>query len=129
MAGRVDFYFVPLPPARGLIDGGKVAALAVSNSQRSSALPNVPTTVEAGIANSQYDFWLGMFAPAGTPKDIVEKLHAEIVKAVQDPGVKERLARLGADPMTMMPAAFDAFVKKEIDLNAELVKAAGVKVN
>jgi tripartite-type tricarboxylate transporter receptor subunit TctC len=129
MAGRVDFYFVPLPPARGLISSGKVAALAVSNSKRASALPDVPTTVEAGIANSQYDFWLGMFAPAGTPKDIVERLHAETVKALQDAGVKERLARLGADPMTMPPAEFDAFVKKEIDLNAELVKAAGVKVN
>jgi tripartite-type tricarboxylate transporter receptor subunit TctC len=129
MSGRVDFYFVPLPPARGLIAGGKVGALAVSNSRRASALPDVPTTVEAGIPNSQYDFWIGMFAPGGTPKEIVEKLQAETVKALQDPGVKERLAKLGADPMTMTPAAFDAFVKKEIDLNAELVKAAGVKVN
>ncbi len=129
MAGRVDFYFVPLPPARGLIAGGKVRALAVSNSTRASALPDVPTTVEAGIPNSQYDFWLGMFAPAATPREIVERLHAEVDKALQDPGVKEKLARLGADPMTMKPADFDAFVKREMDLNAELVKAAGVQVN
>jgi tripartite-type tricarboxylate transporter receptor subunit TctC len=129
MAGRVDFYFVPLPPARGLIAGTKVVALAVSNSARSSALPDIPTTVEAGIPNSEYDFWLGMFAPAATPKDIVERLNAEIAKALQDPGVKERLAKLGADPMAMQPAAFDAFVKREMDLNAELVKAAGVQVN
>ncbi len=129
MAGRVDFYFVPLPPARGLIAAGKVRALAVSNSARASALPDVPTTVEAGIPNSQYDFWLGMFAPAATPRDIVERLHAEVEKALADPGVKEKLARLGADPMTMKPAEFDAFVKREMDLNAELVKAAGVQVN
>jgi tripartite-type tricarboxylate transporter receptor subunit TctC len=129
MAGRVDFYFVPLPPARGLIAAGKVRALAVSNSARGSALPDVPTTVEAGIPNSQYDFWLGMFAPAATPRDIVERLHAEVEKALADPGVKEKLARLGADPMTMKPAEFEAFVKREMDLNAELVKAAGVQVN
>jgi tripartite-type tricarboxylate transporter receptor subunit TctC len=129
MAGRVDFYFVPLPPARGLIAAGKVRALAVSNSARASALPDVPTTVEAGIPNSQYDFWLGMFAPAATPRDIVERLHAEVEKALADPGVKEKLARLGADPMTMKPAEFEAFVKREMDLNAELVKAAGVQVN
>jgi tripartite-type tricarboxylate transporter receptor subunit TctC len=129
MAGRVDFYFVPLPPARGLIAGNKVAALAVSNSARASALPDVPTTVEAGIPNSEYNFWLGMFAPAATPKDIVERLNAEIATALQDPGVKARLANLGGDPMAMQPAAFDAFVKREMDLNAELVKAAGVQVN
>jgi tripartite-type tricarboxylate transporter receptor subunit TctC len=129
MSGRVDFYFIPLPPARGLIAAGKVGALAVSGSRRASALPDIPTTVEAGFPNSEYNFWIGMFAPAGTPKDIVDRLNAEVVKALQDPGVKDRLGKLGADPMTMKPAEFDAFVKKEIDLNADLVKAAGVKVN
>jgi tripartite-type tricarboxylate transporter receptor subunit TctC len=129
MADRVDFYFIPLPPARGLIAAGKVGALAVSGSRRASALPDIPTTVEAGFPNSEYNFWIGMFAPAGTPKDIVDRLNAEVVKALQDPGVKDRLGKLGADPMTMKPVEFDAFVKKEIDLNAELVKAAGVKVN
>jgi tripartite-type tricarboxylate transporter receptor subunit TctC len=129
MSGRVDFYFIPLPPARGLIAAGKVGALAVSGSRRASALPDIPTTVEAGFPNSEYNFWIGMFAPAGTPNDIVDRLNAEVVKALQDPGVKDRLGKLGADPMTMKPAEFDAFVKKEIDLNADLVKAAGVKVN
>jgi tripartite-type tricarboxylate transporter receptor subunit TctC len=129
MAGRVDFYFIPLPPARGLIASGKVGALAVSGSQRASALPDVPTTVEAGFPNSDYNFWVGMWAPAGTPKDIVDRLNAETVKAMQDPGVKEKLAKLGADPLPMKPAEFDAFTKKEVDLNADLVKAAGVQVN
>jgi tripartite-type tricarboxylate transporter receptor subunit TctC len=129
MADRVDFYFIPLPPARGLIAAGKLGALAVSGSRRASALPDLPTTIEAGYPNSEYDFWVGMFAPAGTPKDIVDRLNAEVVKALQDPGVKAKLGNLGADPMTMTPAEFNAFVRKEIDLNAELVKAAGVKVN
>jgi tripartite-type tricarboxylate transporter receptor subunit TctC len=129
MSGRVDFYFVPLPPARGLIAGKKVAALAVSGAKRASALPDVPTTIEAGFPNSEYNFWMGMFAPAKTPSAVVTRLNAETVKALQSPAVKSRLAKIGADPMPMTPAEFDAFVKKEIEINAVLVKAAGIKIN
>jgi tripartite-type tricarboxylate transporter receptor subunit TctC len=129
MAGRVDFYFIPLPPARGLIQGGRLGVLAVSGSRRASALPDVPTTIEAGFPDSDYNFWVGLWAPAATPKDIVEKLNAETVKALQHPAVKEKIANVGGDPMAMKPAEFDAFVRQEIDINAALVKAAGVQVN
>jgi tripartite-type tricarboxylate transporter receptor subunit TctC len=129
MADRVQFYFIPLPPARGLIAGGKVGVLAVSGSKRASALPDIPTTVEAGFPNSEYNFWVGMFAPAATPKAIVDKLNAETVKALQSSGVKEKLANIGGDPMPMTPAEFAAFVNKETDVNAALVKAAGIKIN
>jgi tripartite-type tricarboxylate transporter receptor subunit TctC len=130
MAGRIDFYFVPLSPARGLLDAGKVAVLAVSGSQRAAALPDVPTTVEAGFPNSDYNFWVGMFAPAATPKEIVGKLNSETLKALQVPAVKAKLeANAGGEPMPMSLAAFDAFVRKEIDVNAALVKAAGIEVN
>jgi tripartite-type tricarboxylate transporter receptor subunit TctC len=129
MAGRIDFYFVPLPPARGLLDAGKVAVLAVSGSTRASALPDVPTTIEAGFPDSDYNFWVGMFAPVATPRAIVDKLNAETVKALAMPSVKEKLSLAGGDPMPMTPAGFDAFVKKEIDVNAALVKAAGIEVN
>jgi tripartite-type tricarboxylate transporter receptor subunit TctC len=128
MADRVQFYFVPLPPARGLYDGGKVGILAVSGAQRSGVLPNVPTTIEAGFPNSEYNFWVGMFAPAATPKAIVDRLNAETVKALQSAAVKEKLKNTG-DPLPMAPAEFDAFVNKEIDINAALVKATGVKIN
>jgi tripartite-type tricarboxylate transporter receptor subunit TctC len=129
MAGRVDFYFIPLPPARGLIQDGRLGVLAVSGSRRASALPDVPTTIEAGFPDSDYNFWVGLWAPAATPKDIVEKLNAETVKALQHPAVKEKIANVGGDPMAMKPAEFDAFVRQEIDINAALVKAAGVQVN
>jgi tripartite-type tricarboxylate transporter receptor subunit TctC len=129
MVDRVQFYFVPLPPARGLIAGGKVSVLAVSGSKRASALPDVPTTVEAGFPNSEYNFWVGMFAPAATPKAIVDKLNAETVRALQSSAVKEKLAIVGGDPMPMTPAEFAAFVNKEFDVNAALVKAAGIKIN
>jgi tripartite-type tricarboxylate transporter receptor subunit TctC len=122
-------YFVPLAPARGLYEGGKIGILAVSGTKRSSALPNIPTTIEAGYPNSDYNFWVGMFAPAATPKAVVDKLNAETIEALQTPVVKEKLANVGGDPMPMTPAEFTDFVNKEIDVNAALVTAAGVKIN
>jgi tripartite-type tricarboxylate transporter receptor subunit TctC len=129
VAERVDFYFVPLSPAKGLIADGKLAALAVSSSKRASALPDVPTTVEAGFPNSEFNFWCGVLAPAQTPAPIVDRLYNEIKTALENPAVRERLARLGADPMPMTSAEFDAMIRKEIDDNIALVKAAGIKVN
>lgn len=129
MADRVQFYFVPLPPARGLYAGGKVGILAVSGTKRSSALPEVPTTIEAGFPNSDYNFWVGMFAPAATPKAVVDRLNMETVKALKTPAVIEKLKNVGGDPLPMTPAEFTTFVNNEIDVNAELVKAAGVKIN
>jgi tripartite-type tricarboxylate transporter receptor subunit TctC len=129
MSGAVDFYFVPLPPARGLIEAGKIGAIAVSNSKRASALPHLPTTVEAGYPDSEYNFWVGMFAPANTPKPVIDRLNAEIAKALEQPALKERLAKIGADPLAMTPPEFDRFVQREIDINAAIVKAVGVKIN
>jgi tripartite-type tricarboxylate transporter receptor subunit TctC len=129
VADRIDFYFTPLAPARGLINDGKLAAVAVSSSQRSKALPNVPTTIESGFPNSEYNFWIGVFAPAKTPAAVLERLHKEIAAALANPAVAEKLAKLGADPMTMSANDFRALIGKEIASNAELVKAAGIKGN
>ena len=127
MTGRVDFYFCPLLPALAMIRGGKVLALAVSSSGRSPDLPDVPTTVEAGFVDSEYNFWFGVFAPAKTPREIIQRLHEEIAKALQDPGVKDKLAKLGVQPMPMTPSQFEGYVRKELEQNAALVKAAGIK--
>ena len=129
MSGRVDFYFVPLPPARGLIAGKKVDALAVSGATRAAALPDVPTTIEAGFPNSEYNFWMGMFAPVKTPAAILTRLHEETIKALKNPAVIARLDKAGAESMPMSPKEFDAFVRKEIEINAVLVKAAGIEIN
>lgn len=129
VADRIDFYFTPLAPARGLINDGKLSAIAVSSSQRSKALPNVPTTIEAGLPNSEYNFWIGVFAPAKTPAPILERLHKEIAAALANPGVQEKLTKLGADPMTLSSADFRALISKEIKDNAALVKAAGITGN
>lgn len=126
IAGRVDYYFSPIAPVIGQIKGGQLLALAVGSPMRASALPDVPTTAEAGVPGSEFNFWIGMMAPAKTPRDIVNRLQAEVVKALASPDVKERFAKLGADAWTMQPAQFDAYIKAEIESNAKLVKAAGL---
>ena len=105
LAGRADFYFAPLVNALPLLKDGQLQALAVSGSARASTLPDVPTTVEAGYPNSEYNFWAGMFLPAKTPADIRARLYAETAKALQTPAVREKLAGLGADPMALTSAA------------------------
>ncbi len=129
MAGRVDYYFCPIATALPFIQSGKLLALAVSSRTRAAALPNVPTTLEAGFPNSDYTFWIGAFAPAKTPQAIVDKLNAEIVKAVQTPEVKAKLTALGVETTTLKPAEFGALVKDEIGTYATFAKTAGMKVN
>ena len=128
MAGRVDYYFSPIAPVIGQIKNGQLVPLAVGSPKRAAALPDVPTTAEAGVPGSEFNFWIGMMAPAKTPKDIVDRLNAEVVKALNTPEVKERFVALGADAWTLKPAEFDSYIRDEIKSNAALVKAAGLQV-
>jgi len=128
MAGRVDYYFSPIAPVIGQIRNGQLVPLAVGSPKRASALPNVPTTAEAGVPGSEFNFWIGMMVPAKTPRDIVNRLHDEVEKALATPEVKERFATLGADAWTLKPEQFDAYIRDEIKSNAVLVKAAGLEV-
>ena len=105
---------------------GKLVALGVSTSRRSSA-PNVPTIAESGLPGFDYNLWIGMFAPAGTPADVVDKINADVTRALQSQEVRERLAALGAEPMVMTPAEFRKFMRDEMDDSAKVVKAAGIK--
>jgi len=127
VAGRVDFFFSPVLVAQPLVKAGQLSALAVSSSRRSTAMPDVPTTIEAGYPNSDYEFWLGFFLPAKTPPDIVERLYQEIRKAKEHPDVKEKLAASGGEPMDMTPAQFQDYVRKSVEMNRALAKAAGIK--
>jgi tripartite-type tricarboxylate transporter receptor subunit TctC len=126
MSGRVDYYFSPIAPVIGQIRSNQLVALAVGSPKRASALPQVPTTAEAGVPGSEFNFWIGMMAPAKTPRDIVNRLNAEVIKALASPEVKERFATLGADAWTLSPEQFDSYIKDEIKSNAVLVKAAGL---
>jgi tripartite-type tricarboxylate transporter receptor subunit TctC len=127
VAGRVDFFFSPVLAALPLVKSGQLLALAVSSSQRASALPDVPTTVEAGYADSNYDFWIGFFLPAKTPRDIVDRLYQEIRKAKENPDIKAKFAALGGEPMDMTPAQYDDYLRKAVEMNRKLAKAAGIQ--
>lgn len=129
MTGRVDFYLSPIGLAMPFMKTDKLVALAVSSGKRSPALPDVPTTVEAGFPKSDYDIWIGMFVPAKTPRAIVNRLNDEAAKALRSPELREKYVTLVMDNMIMSPGEFDAFLKRDYELNAELVKAAGVTPN
>jgi tripartite-type tricarboxylate transporter receptor subunit TctC len=128
LTGRVDFFFCPVAAGAPLINDGKLVALAVSGSRRAEALPHLPTTVEAGFPNSDFDFWVGVFVPKRTPRDLVARLHDEIVTAIKGPTMKEKLAALGVEPLVMSPADFDARVAREAALAIDLAKAAHLAV-
>ena len=127
MTGRIDYFFAPLVSALPMIKAGKLIPLAVSTPKRSSQLPDVPTLAEAGIAKSEYLFWIGMLVSSKTPRDIVNKLNQSTLKALQDNEVKERLVSLGAEAMPMSPEQFDQLIKDELISNAAVIKAAGIK--
>ena len=127
MTGRIDIYFCPITPALPLIRDGKVLALAVSSAKRASALPDVPTTIEAGVPESDLDFWVGAFVPKQTPRDVVAKMQAEIAKAINNPATKSKLTTLGVEQMIMAPDAFDVRIAKEADMAVKLAKAAKIE--
>ena len=127
IAGRVDFFFGPVALVLPQIREGKLTALAVNTDTRSAALPQVPTTREAGFRDAEYPIWFGLFAPARTPREVVERLNRETQNALQAPRVREKLAGLGVDSMPMSPEQFAAHVEREVALNAALARQAGLK--
>lgn len=129
IAGRIDYFFAPVGIAVPHVKEGKLTALVVNSDKRTAALPEVPTTSEAGFANAEYSFWIGVFLPAKTPRSIVDKFHREAMKALQEPMVRDKLTKLGVDPMVMVPSEFGAYVEKQIAADAALVKAAGLKTH
>lgn len=129
IGGRVDWFFAPMVSALPLIKDGKLKALAVGTGKRSAVQPELPTTAEAGVPGSEYLFWVGLFAPAKTPKPVLERVQAEVAKIMAAPELKDRLDKLGAEPFTMPSAQFDQFIVDETAKGARTVKAAGIKVD
>jgi tripartite-type tricarboxylate transporter receptor subunit TctC len=127
--GRVDFMSIGISSGLPFIRSGRLIPLAVSTLKRSSALPEVPTTIEAGYPDSDYTFWNGMLVPAKTPQELVRRLHEETLKVLRQPGVIEKFKPQGIEPMPLAPAEFDALIAKEIESNKAIVKAAGLKFN
>ena len=125
IAGRLDIYPAPALNALPLFRDGKVHVLAVSATRRLALMPEVPTLAEENLPNALYNFWIGAFAPAKTPKSIVDRLNREVIAALQRKDIADEIHALGGEPAPMTPSEFDAFVRKEIAINAEIVKASG----
>jgi tripartite-type tricarboxylate transporter receptor subunit TctC len=128
ISGRTPVFFDNLASALGQIKGGNVRALAVTGKERSPLLPDVPTVAESGVPAYNYYVWFGLWAPKKTPPSIIEKLHAELEKALADPAVRARIAEDAGVPMHMPLADIDPFLKAEIAKWADVVKRAGISV-
>ena len=127
LGGRIDFYFCPLATALPLISEGRVRALVVSTPKRVAELPDVPTPTDIGLKNADSVFWLGVFMPAKTPRDIVEKFHTAGEKLLAEPATQEALKKLGVETQPMTTAEMDAFLARETADFLAVVKAAGIQ--
>ena len=127
LGGRIDFYYCPISTAIPLVRDGRLRALAVSTPQRATALPDVPTSLEAGLPNSDYTVWYGVFMPAKTPRDIVEKFHAAGEKLLAEPAMQDALNKLGIETLAMTPAQMDDFVARETADYLAVIRAAGIQ--
>ena len=129
ISGQIDMMFDSVPTMAPTIEGGRVKALGTSGKVRSPILPNVPTIAEAGIAEYNATIWIGVMAPAGTPKDIVDLLNREINKILQRPDIAESWRRQGANTMAMSPQEFGAYIEAEIERWGKLIKANNIGIN
>lgn len=128
LAGRMDFFFTPATAAQELIRDKKIDALASTARRRSSDLPEVPTTEEAGFKDADFDFWVGLLVPRQTPKPIIDTLHETTMKLMKDRAFIDQMSKIGGevmDPMT--PAQFDTFINGEITRNQAIARSAGIE--
>ena len=129
LAGHTPVAFTALPPAMAQVKGGTLRALAITGAKRNPELPDVPTMAEAGFAGQEAETMQGLLAPAGTPKDIVEKLHREVVKIVSQPDTRAKLLAMGCDPVGNTPEQFSAYINSEIARWSKVVREAKLKLD
>jgi len=127
MAGRIDYYFIPLAAAASALGSDKLSVLAVSSLKRVPLLPNVPSIAEAGYPAAEFNFWVGLSMPAKTPRSIIDKLHDATEKALQNPATTEKLAKLGIEPRLMSVDDFSKFVKDDLAGTIQLAKDAHIE--
>jgi len=127
IAGRVTYWFPPIAVALPQVREGRLLAVGMSSARRSSLLPDVPTIAETGLAGFEDTIWYGMWAPAATPAEVVNQLSKDVARALATPDVRDRLSKLGAEPMNMTADEFARLVRSKIYSAARVVKAAGIK--
>jgi tripartite-type tricarboxylate transporter receptor subunit TctC len=126
LSGQVQVFITTPPSVMGHIQAGKLKGLAVAGSTRHPGIPNVPTTAEAGLKGFELEAWVGIFAPAGTPADVISKLSASIKQAMEMPDTKTRASAAGIEIRYQPPEALDALVKRETEFWAKTIKSAGI---
>jgi tripartite-type tricarboxylate transporter receptor subunit TctC len=129
MAGRTHLFISPYASAINLVREGKAKAIAVTSTSRVADLPNMPTVAESGVPGYKWVFWYGLLAPANTPRDIVQKVQAEVVAALKQPQVTQRFSSLGIEAVTSTPESFDQLIKDEVQLFKKLATASGIKAD
>ena len=129
VGGQVNIMFDNMPSALPLVKGGRLRAIAVTTSKRSATMPDLPTMAEAGLPGFDASSWFGVLAPAGTPKDIINKLNAAIVKALGTPEMKDKLSSQGAEPIGNTPEQFATHIQSELVKWAKVIKESGAKVD
>jgi tripartite-type tricarboxylate transporter receptor subunit TctC len=129
ITGRADFYFAPILSVLSHAKEGRLTLLAVGSPRRAALFPELPTTLEAGYPDSDYNFWIGALVAARTPRDIVQRLNREFNAALQQPDVRERTLKLGIEPLALPLEEFEAMIRNELQSNAALIKAAAIKAN
>jgi tripartite-type tricarboxylate transporter receptor subunit TctC len=129
MGGQVPITFDNVLTVLPLVKAGKVRALGVSTKQRSKVAPDIPTLAEGGVANFDATAWFGLFAPAGTPKENIQRLQREVAESVKDPAVSEKLLALGAEPVSSTPEQLDTFYRGEMARWAQVVKQGKITVD
>jgi tripartite-type tricarboxylate transporter receptor subunit TctC len=129
VAGHVQMVFSDALPAMQFIKSGRLRALAITGPERSPSMPDIPTCAESGMPGLVAVNWWGVLLPAGTPKPVVQKFHADIVKVMKDADLKERFAQLGVDAVSSTPEEFSAFMRAEAVKYAKLIKEADIKID
>ena len=129
LAGHMNMTFNSIAPVLAHVKSGRVRALGISSLKRSPQLPEIPTIAEAGVPGFEAENWFGMFAPAGTPKPVVKRVSDALVKVVRGSDVKSKFEALGADPVGSTPEAFAAFLRRDMQRYATVVKVSGAKID
>jgi tripartite-type tricarboxylate transporter receptor subunit TctC len=129
VGGQIQLMFDNLASALGQVRAGKVKGLAVTTAKRTPLAPDLPTIAESGLPGFDISTWFGVFVPAGTPRDVVDRLHAEFTRALAEPEVREKILNLGAEPVGNRPEEFAAYIQREADKYARVIKASGAKAD
>jgi len=129
VGGQIHLMFDNLASSLAQVRAGRIRALAVTTSRRSELAPDLPTVIESGLPGFDISTWFGIFVPAATPRDVVDRLHGEFTRALAQPDVREKMLNLGAEPVGNRPEEFAAFIRGEAEKYAQVIRASGAKVD